>query len=485
MPFCLLLCLWFGKVNGMRRKKAISNKISYIKPVDFGILIAVFFMFVFLIVGMGIGTEKYKASQVLLVQDSMDILAENQKVQFEQYVDNKISLLQGLVTFPEIYEMDTQKQGEFIKNRSKALGFHHLFIMKADGMAYYIEENLCRNQKDEPFFYDVMENDVYNTEPFYGADATTMTISVSIFDKSREKVGALCGAIELKEIQEMFRENRMFMNGDSYLINRMGYYVSADDMNKVYNKITIYGESYTEVSLIKKAFEERTDQTGTIIHNGIEYQANVTYLKDFDWAIVQCVETEEIFKDLTYIDIWQYVSLTIVVIIILCVVRIIIYWHRSNRKINTDTLTGCSSRAAMQNLIEHLSSMKQYDISVIYLDLNRFKQINDTYGHDYGDKILCIFSDVLVETFGKDGYIGRIGGDEFMVVLLNTTQEEITGLCEKADERLKEKGRELEIDFPISTSYGFATRRRGSNEALNDIVNKADERMYDYKESHR
>ena len=69
MPFCLLLCLWFGKVNGMRSRKVISNKISYIKPVDCGILIAVFFMFVFLIVGMGIGTEKYKASQVLLVQD--------------------------------------------------------------------------------------------------------------------------------------------------------------------------------------------------------------------------------------------------------------------------------------------------------------------------------------------------------------------------------------------------------------------------------
>ena len=78
----------------------------------------------------------------------------------------------------------------------------------------------------------------------------------------------------------------------------------------------------------------------------------------------------------------------------------------------------------------------------------------------------------------------RFQGDEFMVVLLNTKEEEITDLCEKADECLKERGKELEIAFPISTSYGFATRRRGSNEDLNDIVNKADERMYDYKESH-
>ena len=136
----------------------------------------------------------------------------------------------------------------------------------------------------------------------------------------------------------------------------------------------------------KKAFEEKADQEGIIVQNGIEYQANVTYLEDFDWAIVQCVETEEIFKDLSYIDLWRQSSLIIVFIIILCVVRITLYWHRSDKKINTDTLTGCSSRAAMQNLLERLEYEKQSDIGVIYLDLNKFKYVNDTYGHEVGDE---------------------------------------------------------------------------------------------------
>lgn len=469
----------------MRVKKALSNKISYIKPIDGCILAAVFMMFVFLIVGVSIGTSRYKSSQVLLVHDSMDILADNQKVQFEQYIDNKVDLLQGLVTFPEIYEMDSVRQGAFIKDRSRALGFHHLFIMKADGMAFYVEENLCRNQKEEPFFNNVMEHDIYITEPFYGADATTMTISVSIYDENRDKVGALCGAVELKDIQEMFRENRMFMNGNSYLINRSGYYMAAVDMNKVYNKVTIYGESYSEVSLIKKAFEERKDQAGTITQAGIEYQANVTYLEDFDWAIVQCIETEEIFKDLDYIDLWRQSSLVIVFIIILCVVRITLYWKQSDKKINTDALTGCSSRAAMQNLLERLEHEKKSDIGVIYLDLNNFKYVNDTYGHDVGDKILCIFSDTLVEVFGRTGYVGRMGGDEFIVILLNTPEEKIAYLCEEVCRRLDEKSKELAFDYQISTSYGLAIRRRGSEESLDDIVTKADERMYCYKENHR
>lgn len=455
------------------------------KPIDGGILIAVFIMFVLLIVGVSIGTTRYKNSQILLVQDSMEILADNQKVQFEQYVENKVSFLQGLVTFPEIYEMNTIEQKNFIKDRSKALGFHHLFIMKKDGMTYYIEENLCRNQKDEPFFNDVMHNDVYITEPFYGADATTMTISVSILDEKNQKVGALCGAIELNEVQQMFMENRMFLNGKSLLINRDGNFISADDMEKVYIKTSIFSQADTDASLIQKAFDEKGDQKGTLMMEGIEYQANVTYLDSFDWVIVQCIETEEIFEGLEYIDLWRYASLVIVVVIILCVIRIVIYWHRSDKKINTDTLTGCNSRAAMQNLLEYLNLTRKYDVGVVYLDLNKFKYVNDTYGHDVGDKVLCMFSEALIEVFGKLGYVGRIGGDEFMVILLNQTEEEILALCHKVQAVLVEKSKELDFEYTINTSYGCAMRRRGSEEDLNDIVNKADERMYCYKENHR
>ena len=467
------------------KKKKISNKISYVKPIDAIMLFVVFCMFIFLIVTVNIGTTRYKKSQIQMIQNSMEVLAGNQKVQFEQYVDNKVSLLQGLTKFPEIYEMDMEEQKKLLKGHSAALGFHHLFIMQDDGNGYYIEEGICRNQKDEPFYRDVMDNDVFITEPFYGGNATTMTISVSILDEDGKKVGALCGAIELKTIEKMFRENEMFLNGKSYLINREGNYVTAKDMQRVYKKIKIYDEENSEVSLIKKAFDNNADQKGIITQNGKENQANATYLPEFDCVIVQCIQTEEIFKDLKYIDAWRYISLSIVAIIILCVIRITLYWNQSNKKMNVDTLTGCSSRVAMQNMLEHLNSKKKYNISIIYLDLNKFKSINDSYGHDYGDKVLCVFSDVLIEIFGEIGYVGRIGGDEFMVILLNAEENEITQLCEKVEKRLQEKSKELNLKDVISASYGIATREKGSSEILHNIVNKADERMYRYKEQHR
>ncbi len=420
-----------------------------------------------------------------LVQDSMDIIADNQRLQFEQYIGNKIDILQGLVLFPDIYEMDTMKQKRFIKNRSKALGFHHLFVMQKDGMAYYIEEDLCRNQRDEPFYDDVMDHDIYVTEPFYGTGQTIMTISVSIYDKEKQKVGALCGAVDLHEIQEVFQENKMFLNGRNYLINRAGNYVVAENMAKVHNQVSVYLQSNTDAFLIKKAFEERKDQKGTLLLEGIEYEANITYLDGFDWIIVQCVMREKIFDSLRYIDAWRYSSLFIMALIIFCVIRIVVYWRRSDKKINTDTLTGCNSRAAMQYILEYLNMTENYDVCVIYLDLNKFKYVNDTYGHDAGDKILRIFGETLMEVFGALGYVGRIGGDEFMVILLDKKEEEILALCQLVQESLAKKSNILDFAYTIETSYGYAIRRRGSMEDIDDIVAKADERMYGYKENHK
>lgn len=439
-------------------------------------------MFIALLIGVRAGTHRYKESQIIAAQESMEILADTQRAQFDRYISDKISLLQGWTTFPEIYEMDMDQQKAFIKGHSNALGFHQIFVIREDGIGIYFEESTTRNQKDEPFYANVMENEIYITEPFYGADATTMTISASIYDEDGNKVGALCGAIDLNEIQQMFNENRMFLDGISYLINRYGTYIAATDMEKVRDKGIIYEEEDADISLIREAFENREDTAGVMVQDGEVYLTNITYLKDYDWVIVQGISREKVFQGLRYIDYWSYVALAIVVVIILCVIRIILHWTRNSRKINTDTLTGCGSRAAMQNLIDHLEHIYKYDITIIYLDLNRFKQVNDTYGHESGDKILCIFAESLMEVFGGQGQVGRMGGDEFMVVLLDVPQYEIFLLYQRLEERLAEQSRNADLSFVISTSYGYATRVKGDTTPLEELVRQADQNMYWYKE---
>lgn len=464
-----------------KKKNQVSNNITYIKPIDIALLSMVFAMLIVLIIGLWIGTNDYKHKQVLITQDTMDILAENLQIQFENYITQKTEALYGFTSFPDIYEMDRNRQREFIKGRSKELGFHRLFIMSAEGYGFYVDTDEMKYQKDEPFFQDVMQNETFVTEPFYGGDATTLTVSVSIYNKSNKKVGALCGAVELKELQDMFQKHRMIQNGKSYLVNRQGRYIAVDNMQEIYEKMSIYNKKDSDFSLVRACFDQKKDQQGTIIKEGTEYLTNVSYLKSYDWTIMQCIETKEIFKDLRYIDFWKYASLVIVVCIIFGLSRITIYWYHSERRSETDALTGCISRAAMEKLFKNLNKDMQHDITIFYFDLNHFKQINDTYGHDKGDRILCIFSNVLMRIFGESSYVGRIGGDEFIVVLRNTPEATAEKLCHQVTLQLEEESKDLEFEYIISTAYGYATRKQGSNESLEEIITKADEKMYRQK----
>ena len=469
----------------MNRQEKVKHKIQYIKKIDAAILSAVFVMFIVLVIGLWVTTQHYKDKQLYQIQDSMDIISDNQETQFENYIAEKIKRLQGLATFYEINGMDADKQSKFLKGRSDELGFHHIFIMDMEGNGYYFDEGITRNQKDEPFFENVMNYHTYVTEPFYGEYEAYMTVCVSIFDNTGEKVGALCGAVELNTMRNLFVETRTVIDGEMFMVNREGAYVAADNMDLVYNKACIFDEEGSDYTLVQTAFETKTEQTGTIIRDNKEYQADITYLKNYDWAIIQCIETEVIYEDLETIDMWMNFSIIIVLVILLGVARIAIYWRRSERRINTDTLTGCYSRLAMENLIEKLEKNRQHQIIVTYMDLNKFKLINDTYGHDMGDQVLCIFSKVLMEVFARKGNVGRMGGDEFMVILLNVSEQELLSYCDRIAERLKEESDKLKLQYVISTSYGYAVREKGSNEPLSNIINMADEKMYQYKEEHR
>lgn len=425
----------------------------------------------------------YKAekSQIELIQLMMKQTSENQKAQFESCIDEKVQLLQTLVTYPDIYKMHDDEQKAFIENRSEGLGFHHLFVMDKDGIGYYIDENVYRNQKNEAFFTDVMSNDVFVTEPFYTEYGPVMTVCVSIYNELDDKVGSLCGAVTLDSLQQLTGENEMVLNGKSFVVNKRGNYVTSVNSADLYSQKSIYSSEDSELTLLKTAFKKKSDQEGTLILEGIEYQANLTYLKNYNWVIVQIVPMSEITARYEIMSGLQYVVLFLASALILCIIRIFYCWKMSDRKIYTDTLTKCNSRAACISLIEKLDVCFDYEIGVVYMDLNKFKYVNDTYGHDKGDELLCIFSSVLMKTFGSIGFVGRMGGDEFVAFFVDVSKQEIYALWKKVENELIERSKQLDFSYKITASYGYAARPRGSKESLDVVMQKADEKMYQYK----
>ena len=463
----------------------IRNKITYVKKIDIAILLIVFMMFLALIIGIFGVSDSYKKNQEVLIEDAMTLQADGHKEKFETFIEEKVELLQGIAAFSEITCMVPRKQSEVLKNRGDELGFLHLFVVDTNGTGYYFDEDVTKDQSSEPFFENVKNNHIYITEPFYAEKDSFVTICVSIFDIKREKVGSLCGTVKLDSLRLILAEEKTILDGELFMVNRDGTYIAYKDMQKAYDKQKIYDEKKSDYKLVEEAFNSKKAQCGLITINGKKYKAKITYLEDYDWAIVQCVEMSRIFEDLKYIDVVKYGALGIVIILIGCVTRIALHWRKSLKRINTDTLTGCSSRVAMEALIDSVDKANDKDVTLIYLDLNKFKYVNDTYGHETGDKVLCVYSKSLMKIFSRIGYVGRMGGDEFMVILTDVKKDIAKKLCKKLEEVLVEDSKQLDFEYTISTSYGIATREKGSFAPIEDIMVEADEKMYRFKEEHR
>ncbi len=156
------------------------------------------------------------------------------------------------------------------------------------------------------------------------------------------------------------------------------------------------------------------------------------------------------------------------------------------RKINiqkdTDELTGLHNKAALTRLInEYLEDGNKNSGIMLLLDFDRFKSINDNYGHDAGDSVIKQFGAFLGEQFGEGEITGRFGGDEFIVFVKDTNDPET---AEKTAKRIVEGAAERVIipdpDRKMSVSIGIALYH-GEEKNYSEIFKKADLALYKTK----
>ncbi len=139
-----------------------------------------------------------------------------------------------------------------------------------------------------------------------------------------------------------------------------------------------------------------------------------------------------------------------------------------------DYLTGAYSRRFLEQYLEKelfKSKRTKTPLSVVFVDINDFKEINDIYGHVYGDSVLRMFVKIVNETIRSMDLIARYGGDEFVIVLPETGVENAQKVIDRIIERLKEEN--------INISYGIIDASEYGN--IDDIYKKVDEKMYEMK----
>jgi diguanylate cyclase (GGDEF)-like protein len=156
---------------------------------------------------------------------------------------------------------------------------------------------------------------------------------------------------------------------------------------------------------------------------------------------------------------------------------------------STDVLTGLPNRRAIEEWAEKQlngAARHGFPVWVVLGDLDRFKEINDTFGHEAGDTVLRTFADTLRKLTRISDMCGRLGGDEFLIVISHVSAVNL----ELAINRFRELFCSLSFPFAgqsvsISATFGVAGSESGNRKDFNALVRKADEMLYQAKRAGR
>lgn len=196
------------------------------------------------------------------------------------------------------------------------------------------------------------------------------------------------------------------------------------------------------------------------------------------------------FNDWTYraVELGMIIDATLLALALSYQFRAIQTEHRIAEQLaSSDALTGLNNRRAFAEkaqLIWSMAERNQRDLSIIILDIDHFKAINDRYGHASGDAALVAVSDVLAASARDEDVVARWGGEEFLLLLPETRLESALVMAE----RLQKAIQEIRVPMPagdITLTASFGVAHKAGHESLNALVSEADRYMYQSKESGR
>lgn len=210
-----------------------------------------------------------------------------------------------------------------------------------------------------------------------------------------------------------------------------------------------------------------------------EYLVSVLREKDDLMRFEYCGRQKQIFRLMTVVPIsWDKKGMLEKV---MCISQDIGEKHELETLANTDGLTGLFNERYFTMMLQNKEKQK-LPFVLVYLDLDRFKPINDTYGHAMGDKLLQETAKRLLLCIRKNDYVFRIGGDEFTILFSMDFDEHMIGEIKKRLKEMLEKPFQIDDHtLHVGCSIGFAAYPKESGDKTYIRI-LADRRMYEEKE---
>lgn len=166
---------------------------------------------------------------------------------------------------------------------------------------------------------------------------------------------------------------------------------------------------------------------------------------------------------------------------------LIVFFNIQDSSMHTDYLTGINNRKRLETYMRGKisASNEERTFSAILLDLNNFKTINDTFGHDVGDDALAVSAKLLSSCIRSNDFIARFGGDEFYIVLESSNRQDLEMVVRRIENCVEKYNLTSTKPYTLGFSMGYAVYDFRATMKLEDFQKQIDILMYDNKRSHK
>ena len=228
-------------------------------------------------------------------------------------------------------------------------------------------------------------------------------------------------------------------------------------------------------------YTHRDDNLSLSVGDQKQHKAHYTLRLEENYLGTIIISSQKRFTDQDLFDHEQSMA------VLVHYLKVAISFRTIERTALHDSLTGVKNRASLDNLLPmetHRAQRYHCDLSIMIIDVDHFKLINDSIGHLGGDKILCRVASIITQSLRSSDLTFRFGGDEFIVLLPNTN---LKGAHTAAASILASLGSEgagsFEHAIKPQLSIGVAALRRG--ESQEDFLRRADNALYNAKANGR
>lgn len=391
-------------------------------------------------------------------------------------------------------EQDTEEIVRYLQRIKERYGYFSAFYISARTNNYYYYEGILKQIRPEDehdiWYYDFVRSGRHYDLDVDNDEATSGTLTIFINHRLEDNQGNFLGVtgvgLKMSEVGETLESYRKRFGHLIYLIDSEGLIQIHPDQDLVENTnirelegLQDIGDNILRNDDVTHYYEFRTK-------NG-EQTLSARYLPDLDWyLIVEQDQTQAL--EAARLGLFGNIGIGVVVTILvigLVVIVVNLYISKLEETANRDELTGLYNRRKMDEILSReIAFSKRYGepLSLMMMDIDYFKSVNDSYGHHAGDHYLVEFAKVLREEVRLVDYVGRWGGEEFIILLPKTNVEQAKGLAERLRYAVEvmqiESGRGL---ISRTVSIGIASAQSGKMD-VDEIIRHADEAMYRAKQ---